>query len=194
MPELDAKVVDITRRISNRELEIKEMDDVAETCRGNHAEIERKINVIVSSEEHKEKERIEREQQQKQRQIDVLKNTNWRELRGVPWEDFLQATLETHGFDVETTPTSGDHGIDLIARHGTKSIAIQAKGYLNSVGNAAVQQAFTGMAIYGCTHCAVITNSEFTPSATHAADKTGCILVGAAEIMDLLNGKFGPFD
>ncbi|MDA7662965.1 restriction endonuclease [Pirellulaceae bacterium] len=195
--EVMASVAEMTERV---DMHIKGLECIAESQRQKYEQIELEIIAIVNSEQYKEdnrvkkeKERVEKENQRKQRQIDVLKNTNWRELRGVPWENFLQHALENHGIDVETTATSGDHGIDLIAKTGSKSIAIQAKGYSGSVGNAAVQQAFTGMAIYRCTHCAVITNSEFTSSAKHAAERTGCILVGGSEMLDLIVGDMDVF-
>ena len=106
---------------------------------------------------------------------------------------WLKQVLETHGFEVEMTKASGDQGVDLLARKFGISIAIQVKGYSGSVGNAAVQQAYTGMTIYGCTHCAVITNSEFTSSAYEAAEKTDCILISNAEIESFVKGEFGPF-
>lgn len=128
-----------------------------------------------------------------ERTIADLLASNWRQLRGAPWEEFLQKILGCHDYAVEMTKTTGDQGIDLIARKNGISIAIQAKGYAGSVGNDAVQQAFTGKTIYGCSHCAVITNSAFTQSAINAARKTGCILVSGPEIVALAQGKLEVF-
>ena len=130
---------------------------------------------------------------QKELQINSILSQEWRLLRGVPWEEFLLKLLECHGYTVQTTSVSGDQGVDLVAKKHGISIAIQAKGYANNVGNSAVQQAYTGMAIYRCTHCAVITNSEFTASALDAAEKTGCILVGCSDILSFANGTLESF-
>lgn len=178
IPELDGDIVLLSKILSERQSHYGYMKQVVSTCDQQQLEVQIRIDEIIKGNEY-----------QKKRQIAALLCSDWRELRGVPWEDFLQAALEIHGFDVETTPKSGDHGIDLVAKDGVKSIAIQAKGYLNSVGNAAVQQAFTGKAIYGCTHCAVITNSEFTSSAYHAAEKTKCLLIGGKDMVDFVEGS-----
>lgn len=130
---------------------------------------------------------------QRELRVNSILSQEWRLLRGVPWEEFLLQLLDCQGFAVEMTPTSGDQGVDLVARKSGISIAIQAKGYANNVGNAAVQQAYTGMAIYGCTHCAVVTNSEFTASAQDAAKKTGCILVGCSDILSFARGTLESF-
>ena len=46
-------------------------------------------------------------------------------------------------FRVTMTKASGDQGIDLIAEKNDLKIGVQAKGYAESVGNAAIQQAHT---------------------------------------------------
>jgi hypothetical protein len=112
----------------------------------------------------------------------------WRELRGVMFEDFLQEVLVANGYTVERTPKSADRGVDLIALKGNARIAIQAKGYAGNVGNDAIQQAFTGMAIYRCQRCVVITNSEFTRQAREDAAHVGCLLIDGAAIPDLIRG------
>jgi hypothetical protein len=112
----------------------------------------------------------------------------WRDLRGVMFEDFLQEVLVANGYTVERTPKSGDRGVDLIALKGNVRIAVQAKGYAGNVGNDAIQQAFTGMAIYRCQRCVVITNSDFTRQAREDAAHVGCQLIDGATIPDLIRG------
>jgi HJR/Mrr/RecB family endonuclease len=98
-----------------------------------------------------------------------LLNSNWRDLRGAAFEGFLQQVFEALGYYVETTKASGDQGIDLIATLERKKVAIQAKGYSESVGNHAVMEAHAGMTYYGCHCCVVITNSVFTNAARELA-------------------------
>ena len=88
------------------------------------------------------------------------------------------------------TKSSGDQGVDLILTRGNDRIAIQVKGFVNSVGNGAVQQAHAGMAFYRCTRCAVVTNSEFTPAARELADRVGCQLIDCGGIEALITGRF----
>jgi HJR/Mrr/RecB family endonuclease len=96
------------------------------------------------------------------------------------------------GYEVEQTGKSGDQGVDLIVRGKGRRIAVQAKGYVDSVGNAAVQQAFTGKTFYGCHACAVVTNSRFTASALEAAQATECALVHEENFEDFVFGRV-PF-
>jgi len=114
---------------------------------------------------------------------------DWRSLRSVEFEDFLADVFELLGYAVETTKVSGDQGIDLIASGGVRRLGIQTKGYENSAGNAAVQEAFSGMVHYGCTECVVITNSRFTRGAYELAESTGCRLIEGEQIPNLINGK-----
>ncbi len=118
-----------------------------------------------------------------------LSERNWRAMRSVEFENFLQEVFEALGYNVEETPTSGDQGVDLlVVKHGWR-IAVQVKGYLHSVSNSAVQEAFAGMAHYGCNACAVATNSLFTPSARELAASTGCLLIDEENIVDVIMGR-----
>jgi restriction endonuclease len=117
-----------------------------------------------------------------------LLHTDWRSLRGVDFENFLQRVFKVLGYNVQTTKATGDQGIDLILTAPGKRIGIQAKGYSGSIGNDAVQQAFTGRAYYRCESCAVITNSSFTAAAREAASQVGCALVDGYRLPELIKG------
>ena len=105
----------------------------------------------------------------------------------------VKEVFEALGYSVETTPASGDQGVDLIvAKHGRRT-AVQAKGYYNSVSNKAVQEAFAGMAHYHCHACAVATNSRFTPAAKDLAASTGCILIDEHNMFDFVMGRVEVF-
>jgi restriction system protein len=118
-----------------------------------------------------------------------LLTTDWRLLRGHPFEDFLQAVFENLGYHVDRTKTTGDQGADLILTRDGVKIAVQAKGYADSVGNGAVQEALAGMGFYMCQHCAVITTSMFTSSARELAGRINCTLIDGNQIPDLIRGK-----
>lgn len=118
----------------------------------------------------------------------LLRGENWRAYRGVEFEMFLEAVFEELGYDVETTKASGDQGVDLIVTFRGCRIAIQAKGYADSVSNGAVQEAHTGMTYYQCSAAAVITNSRFTRSAIDVAQRVGCQLVDEDLLPQLIMG------
>lgn len=123
-------------------------------------------------------------------QCNALYQRPWREMRASEFEAFLADVLETLGYDVEQTGQSGDQGVDLIAVKQGRRIAVQAKGYSGSVGNAAVQEAFAGMAHYQCHGCAVVTNSTFTSGAVSLAQSTRCLLVHEENFREFVFGEF----
>lgn len=106
-------------------------------------------------------------------------------------KQFLARAFLLLGAKVETTRVTGDQAVDLVVEKGPIRHAIQAKGYHNSVGNGAVQEAVAGMAHYSCNACAVITNSRFTTSAEELATSNRCQLIGEEQIPDLVLGKLG---
>lgn len=118
-----------------------------------------------------------------------LLGRDWRVLRDTPFEEFVCEVFECLGFRTETTKASGDQGIDVIATKGGVIWGIQCKGYADNVGNAAVQQAYTGRTIYRCDRCMVVTNSGFTRAAQEAARHTGCVLITGADIPALIRGE-----
>ena len=68
-------------------------------------------------------------------------------------------------------------------------IAVQTKGYEGSVGNKAIQEAYTGMAFYRCGECIAITNSYFTSGAIDLARSVGCQLIDGEQIPRLIDGQ-----
>lgn len=121
-----------------------------------------------------------------------LRRTNWKALRGVPFEQFLADVFRALGYEVGDTKASGDRGVDLIVTGGGRRVAVQTKGYVSSVGNDAVQQAHAGMTFYGCTESAVVTNSVFTPAARQLAERVGCRLIDETLIPGLIDGQVYP--
>lgn len=119
----------------------------------------------------------------------ALLTRNWRALRDYEWEAYLIEVFQALGAKAERIGGAGDQGVDLIVEFGGRRIAVQAKGYFHKVNNKAIQEAYAGMAHYGCCACAVITNSQFTRGAQELSLSTGCILVGEAEFPDFVMGK-----
>jgi restriction system protein len=93
------------------------------------------------------------------------------------------------GYTVEKTKASGDQGVDLIVSGKGKRVAVQTKGYKDSVGNGAVQEVFAGMVHYKCNECAVVTNSHFTRAAVHLANSVSCRLIEGKDVYQLIEGK-----
>ena len=96
------------------------------------------------------------------------------EMNGTEFEQFCVQLLKRNGFwQVRQTPGSGDRGVDVLATKAGDHYAIQCKRYSGSVGNGAVQQAYSGKAIYNADIAVVMTNNYFTKQAIEDARKLG---------------------
>lgn len=95
-----------------------------------------------------------------------LLNANIRAMSGGDFERHLANIFRFRGYQVEQMGQTGDQGVDLIISLGPGSrIAVQAKCYGGSVGNSAIQEVYTGMAVHRCQRCVVVTSSYFTTGA-----------------------------
>jgi hypothetical protein len=118
--------------------------------------------------------------------LNRLSKANYMCMTGPGFEHFLFEVLSLHGWAVRKTGRAGDQGVDLVATRGSVTVAIQAKRHNRPVGNAAIQQVYTGMKIHSCSHCAVITTSGFTRGATEAAQAVGCTVISGLDLYALI--------
>lgn len=96
-----------------------------------------------------------------------------RQMTGREFEEYCADYLRRRGFKkVTVTRATGDQGVDILARRRGKTYAVQCKLYQKPVGNAAVQEAFTGKQYYDCDRGMVMTNSTFTRGARQLAERT----------------------
>ncbi|GBQ58722.1 restriction endonuclease [Komagataeibacter swingsii] len=100
------------------------------------------------------------------------------------YEEHCAILLRQIGWNARATVASGDQGADVIADKDGKKIVLQCKLYSNPVGNDAVQQAFSAMSYYDCTHSAVVSNAGFTTSARQLASKNGVTLLNHDQLQD----------
>ena len=109
-------------------------------------------------------------------------------LEGHAFEYWCADLLESIGFTgVVVTRGSGDDGLDIIAYYGEEKWGIQCKRSNSKVGNKAIQEAYTGKALYNCQVAAVITNNYFTPSAVETANITQVQLLDRDWIVSMLS-------
>lgn len=98
--------------------------------------------------------------------------------RGIEFEAKCRTTLQQLGFDkIEATKSSKDQGADLIATLGPTKYVFQCKNEKRKQGNGAVQEAIAARSLYGASRCAVISQSEFCPSAYVLARPNYCLLL-----------------
>jgi len=99
---------------------------------------------------------------------------------GVGFENACLASLVNAGWEGILTKTSGDQGVDIIARKGDLSVAIQCKCHSIPVGNGAVQEVHSGKAFYEASIAVVVSESGFTASAIQLAQKLGVRLIDSS--------------
>lgn len=97
-------------------------------------------------------------------------------MTGTEFEYFISILFESMNFKTEITNSTGDQGVDVIARKGINEIGIQCKCYSGSVGNSAIQEVFSGLNYYHLNKGMVITNNYFTKSAIELAKSNNIIL------------------
>lgn len=104
------------------------------------------------------------------------------QMSGVEFEEFVAAQLRTSGWGVTHTASTGDYGVDLIARRDGTRMAVQCKRLAKAVGVAAVQQVVSGALHHGCNRTVVVTNQAFTKAARQLATTHDCRLVGREQL------------
>lgn len=105
------------------------------------------------------------------------RSVNIDKMNGYEFEWFCAKLLRKIGYcNVSVTQCSSDQGIDVLAEKDSVRFAIQCKHYSGTVGNRAVQEAYSGCKYYDCDVPIVMTNSYFSDSAKQLANKNQVIL------------------
>ncbi|OQY27024.1 MAG: hypothetical protein B6244_11870 [Candidatus Cloacimonetes bacterium 4572_55] len=98
-------------------------------------------------------------------------------MDGLKFEHYVCKLMEYQGYQAEVTVSTGDQGVDVIARKGLKKYAVQVKRYTKSVSRHAVSDAVAGRFHYKCNRSMVVTNRDYTKGAKELAESTGCVLI-----------------
>jgi Holliday junction resolvasome RuvABC ATP-dependent DNA helicase subunit len=89
-----------------------------------------------------------------------------RVMSGLEFEQFVGSIFRRAGYSTELTPTSGDHGIDILIRKGAESGAVQCKRWTDSVGEPVVREFLGSIKGAGLGLGFIAITSTFTESAT----------------------------
>lgn len=107
---------------------------------------------------------------------------------GIYFENVVCELLKANEFiNVETTKASNDYGIDILAEKDGITYAIQCKCYSSSVGNKAIQEAYTGKNFYNRMIAVVATNSTFTKNAIETAKSTQVLLWDRNKLIQMIS-------
>lgn len=110
-------------------------------------------------------------------------------MDGATFEHFCADLLRVNGWtDVQITPASGDHGIDITAEKDDIKWGFQCKRWNGTkVDAVAIGQTYKGKALYECDIVAIITTSSFTRQAEDEARQLGIKLWRRAKIRQLMS-------
>jgi len=104
-------------------------------------------------------------------------------LDGHEFEHWVADNLKKFSWNAEVTRGSGDQGVDVIATKGAMRVGIQCKQFTSGkVGNSAVQEIVGAKALFGLTHLAVITTSDYTHAAKTLAGANSVALLSHYDI------------
>ncbi|HTM54236.1 MAG TPA: restriction endonuclease [Pirellulales bacterium] len=119
-----------------------------------------------------------------------LRTCQWQEMSGRAFANFVSLVLEEHHYAVRRGEASGASAADLVASRDAKQIAVILHGDPGTAVEAsAVNRAQAAATQLGCQASAVVTNARFTAGAQELAGRSGCKLVDAGQIADLIEGR-----
>jgi len=104
------------------------------------------------------------------------------------YEELCAEVMRLMGYDVRLTKASGDQGVDVVARKGAVTIAMQCKLYTSPVGNKAVQEVYAGKKFIEADLAVVVSNQEFTGSARQLAQALNVFLLHHSQLQDAFGG------
>ncbi len=139
-------------------------------------------SLAFAKQQHNELRHKQNEHEHWQRRYGMLHVDELKKLSGIEFEDYLAELFRSHGYQIETTPVTGDYGADLILDKDQQRIAVQAKCYVGSVGVSAVQE----MAYYQCHSAWVVTTGNYTANAVELARQSKIRLLGSTELGQLI--------
>ena len=108
---------------------------------------------------------------------------HWISLRGIQFERELAALYRQLGYQVQSTPKSGDQGIDLILTKGGKTTIVQCKGQKGPASPAVVRELYGAFHKFNDAHHAILAcNAGFTQGVRKFVRGTPITLLSAEEI------------
>ena len=110
---------------------------------------------------------------------------HWMSLSGTEFERQLGTVYRQLGYRVESTPTSGDGGIDLILRKNGKTIVVQCKGHQAPVGPAIARELLGSMVAFGADDAILACTGGFTQGVKEFVRGKRIDLVSASELATL---------
>ena len=111
---------------------------------------------------------------------------HWLSLRGIQFEKELAALYRQQGYQVRSTPVSGDQGIDLILTKDDTTTVVQCKGQKGPASPAVVRELFGSLhAFEGANHAILACTGGFTQGVKDFARGKRITLISAIEMAQM---------
>ena len=110
----------------------------------------------------------------------------WMSLRGIQFEQELAALYRHLGYQVQSTPKSGDQGIDLILTKDGKTTIVQCKGQKGHASPAVVRELYGSLyAFEGASHAILACTGGFTQGVRDFATGKPITLISTIEMAQM---------
>lgn len=96
---------------------------------------------------------------------------------GLEFEQLVKLALQAKGYQVRSTPVTGDQGVDLLAEKHGVTVAVQCKRSSSPLGNKAIQEVTAGKIHYQVDEAWVVSDADYTAGARSLASTNGVKLV-----------------
>ena len=134
--------------------------------------------------ERREAERARREAAERARRRKLI--DHWMSLSGRELESEMDVLCKRLGYRVESTPVSGDGGVDLILRNkSNEKVVVQCKSYKSPVGPAAVRELYGSMMHFGVSKAVLVCPAGFTQGVKEFVKGKPIDLVAAEDLISL---------
>src|SRR5436190_24069630 len=105
-------------------------------------------------------------------------------MDGMEFERWVAELFRKAGFDVEFTPATGDHGVDLWASTVDGLVAVQCKRWDGAVGEPVLRDLFGAVVAANARSGCLVTTGAFTAQAHKFAEGKPIQLVGLDCLME----------
>ena len=127
----------------------------------------------------------ERARQQAERERLRKLSEYWTSLSGVEFERELGILYGRLGYRVESTPRTGDEGIDLILRKDGKTTIVQCKRQNAPAGPAIARELFGSMTAFGADNGILACTGGFTRGVVEFVQGKPITLISVSEIVEM---------
>ena len=190
--------VERLKRIAEQAYLAIRREDLRRQAEGAQQEAEKERERIyreaerAQQEAERKRERVRREAERVQQEAERTRRRKlrdfWMSLSGREFEQELATLYRRQGYEVQSTPTSGDEGIDLIIRKNGEKTVVQCKSHKAPVGPAIVRELYGSMVASRADNAILACTGGFTKGVRDFAKGKPIELIAASELATMADG------